>query len=64
MNVAEVTCVFYDSYGKVILREPAALVRKALKPGEARAFRLPFDAVPVSWNNEMPQLVIARIELS
>ena len=64
VNVADVTCVFYDAYGQAILRERAPLVRKALKPGEARAFRLPFDAIPPTWNNQMPQLVIARIELS
>jgi hypothetical protein len=26
-----------------------------------RPFRLPFDDIPASWNNQMPQLVIARI---
>jgi hypothetical protein len=35
-----------------------------LKPGESRDFRLPFDDIPGSWNNQMPQLVIARIEFS
>ena len=64
VNVADVTCVFYDAYGKEVLRERAPLVRKPLKPGETRAFRLPFDAIPATWNNQMPQLVIARIELS
>ena len=64
VNMAELSCVFYDAYGKAIFRERAPLVRKPLKPGEARAFRLPFDAIPATWNNQMPQLVIARIELS
>jgi hypothetical protein len=63
VNVAEVLCVFYDPSGQAIFRERAPLVKKPLKPGEARGFRLPFDAIPANWNNQMPQLVIARIEL-
>ena len=61
---ADVYCVFYNSYGEVILRERAAIVVANLKPGETRAFRLPFDDIPGGWNNQMPQLVIARIEFS
>lgn len=61
---ADLYCVFYNSYGEVILREKVPIVQKPLKPGEARAFRLPFDDIPASWNNQMPQLVIARIEFA
>jgi len=61
---AEVTCVFYNFYGEVILRERVPIVVTGLKPGEMRAFRLPFDDIPGSWNNQMPQLVIARIEFA
>jgi len=61
---ADVYCVFYNSYGEVILRERAAIVVSNLKPGETRAFRLPFDDIPGGWNNQMPQLVIARIEFA
>ena len=61
---ADVYCVFYNSYGEVILRERAAIVVSNLKPGETRAFRLPFDDIPGGWNNQMPQLVIARIEFT
>jgi hypothetical protein len=59
---ADVYCVFYNSYGEVILRERVPIVKTGLKPGETRAFRLPFDDIPGGWNNQMPQLVIARIE--
>jgi hypothetical protein len=59
---ADVFCIFYDAYGQVILRERVQIVQSALKPGETRAFRLPFDDIPEGWNNQMPQLVIARIE--
>jgi hypothetical protein len=59
---ADVYCVFYNSYGEVILRERVPIVVASLKPGETRAFRLPFDDIPGGWNNQMPQLVIARIE--
>jgi hypothetical protein len=61
---ADVYCVFYNSYGEVILRERAPIVVTGLKPGETRSFRLPFDDIPGGWNNQMPQLVIARIEFS
>jgi hypothetical protein len=61
---AEVICVFYNSYGQVILRERVPIVAEGLKPGETRSFRLPFDDIPGGWNNQMPQLVIARIEFT
>ena len=61
---ADVFCIFYNSYGEVVLRERVPIVRNVLKPGETRDFRLPFDDIPGSWNNQMPQLVIARIEFS
>jgi hypothetical protein len=61
---ADVYCVFYNSYGEVILRERVPIVVSGLKPGETRAFRLPFDDIPGGWNNQMPQLVIARIEFA
>jgi hypothetical protein len=61
---ADVTCVFYNSYGEVILRERVPIVVTGLKPGESRQFRLPFDDIPGGWNNQMPQLVIARIEFT
>ncbi len=58
------TCVFYDPYGQVVARELVPIVRSrdgVLSPGEARKFRLPFDALPDEWNQTMPQLVIAQI---
>jgi hypothetical protein len=60
----EVYCVFYNSYGEVVLRERVPIVRTALQPGEMRAFRMPFDTIPGSWNNQMPQLVIALIDFT
>jgi hypothetical protein len=61
---ADVYCVFYNSYGEVILRERVPIVVTNLRPGEKRTFRLPFDDIPGGWNNQMPQLVIARIEFA
>ena len=58
----DVYCNFYNSYGEVVIRERVAIVTTALKPGETRTFRLPFDDIPEGWNNQMPQLVIARIQ--
>jgi hypothetical protein len=60
----DVYCVFYNSYGDLILRERVPIIVTDLKPGETRAFRLPFDDIPGGWNNQMPQLVIARIEFA
>lgn len=58
----DVFCVFYNSYGEVVIRERVPIVAGLLKQGETRAFRLPFDDIPAGWNNQMPQLVIAHIE--
>ena len=60
----ELNCVFYDPYGQVVLRERVPIVRSrqgGLNPGETRDFRLAFDTIPESWNQMLPQLVIAQI---
>lgn len=64
LNRVELNCVFYDPYGQVVLRERVPIVRSTLKPGETRSFRLPFEGVPQSWNQALPQLVIASISFS
>ena len=64
VDYVEVACVFYDAMNQLVLRERLAIVKRPLKPGETRAFRLPFDTLPPSWNNQMPQLVIAQIRFS
>ena len=61
---AEVICIFYDRYGQMTKRERVPIIKTTLRPGESRSFRLPFDDLPDSWNNQMPQLVIASIEFS
>jgi Protein of unknown function (DUF3426) len=65
VKLIEITCVFYDAYGQVVLRERVPIVSPKLgaaAPGQTRPFRLPFDNVPEAWNQVMPQLVIARID--
>lgn len=65
LKLVEINCVFYDPYGQVVLRQRTPIVRgKAggLAAGDTRPFRLPFDTIPESWNNVMPQMVIARID--
>ncbi len=60
-------CIFYDPYGQVIARELTPIVRArdgVLYPGETRGFRLPFDSLPDTWNQTMPQLVIAEIQFA
>jgi len=66
IDTVEIVCIFYDPYGQMVLRERVAIVRKGshLAPGESREFRLRFDTIPASWNQAMPQMVIARIEFS
>lgn len=65
LNLVEINCVFYDPYNQLVLRERAPIVSKrmgGLAPGQTKQFRLPFDSIPDSWNQAMPQLVIAQIQ--
>jgi hypothetical protein len=65
LRSVELNCVFYDSYGQLALRERVDIVRArfgGLAPGETKGFRLAFDNLPQSWNQGMPQLVIAGID--
>ncbi|MBS1853766.1 MAG: hypothetical protein JST11_00255 [Acidobacteria bacterium] len=64
LRTVELYCVFYDVAGQVVARERVPIVNTqmgGLSPGETKGFRMPFDALPTSWNNVMPQLVIAGI---
>ncbi len=65
LDLIELYCVFYDRYGQMVLRKRVAIVNPrmgGLKPGETKTFRLPFDEIPDSWNQAMPQLVIAGVK--
>jgi hypothetical protein len=67
IRLVEIYCVFRDAYGQVVLRERVPIVGPkmgGLAPGELKPFRLPFDSIPESWNQSMPDLVIARIDFS
>lgn len=59
---AEVFCVFRDAAGQIVLRQRWPIVANGLKPGEKKPFRLPFDTVPESWNQQLPNVVVASIE--
>ncbi|MCC6369066.1 MAG: DUF2393 family protein [Bryobacterales bacterium] len=64
LRSVKITCIFYDPYTQVVLKERVEIVRSrsgGLAPGETKPFRLPFDNLPESWNQAMPQLVIAGI---
>jgi flagellar basal body-associated protein FliL len=64
LKTVEINCVFYDPYGQVTLRKRVEIVTRkmnGLAPGETKAFRLAFDDIPESWNQALPQLVIASI---
>ena len=65
VKLAEVTCVFYDYYGKELKRERVAIVGQAGKPmapGASKPFRLAFDDLADTWNQALPKLVIAQIQ--
>jgi hypothetical protein len=65
VKTVEINCVFYDSYGQVVLRKRVPIVSAkigAVAPEQIKPFRLPFDDIPESWNQMMPQLVMAAIE--
>jgi hypothetical protein len=65
MQLVEINCVFMDPYGQVVLRERVPIVSRkmgTLAPGEIKGFRLAFDNIPESWNQAMPQMVIANIQ--
>ena len=64
LQQVDLNCVFSDPNGQIIFREKVGLVKARngpLKPGETREFRLPFDTIPSTWNQALPQLVIAQI---
>jgi hypothetical protein len=64
LQQVDLNCVFYDAYSQVVLRQRVSIVRAktgGLPPGETKSFRLPFDTLPKSWNQSMPQMVIAGI---
>ncbi len=65
LALVEINCIFYDPYGKVVLRQRVPIVSRrmgGLAPGETKQFRLPFDNIPEEWNQATPQLVIAQIQ--
>lgn len=64
LSRVELNCIFYDPYGQVVLRERVPIVRTLTKPGETKSFRLPFEGIPGSWNQALPQLVIAHIQFA
>jgi hypothetical protein len=67
LDTVELYCVFQDGYDQTTLRQRVAIVSPkmgGLKPGDTKSFRLPFDNLPESWNQKMPQLVIASVKFN
>ena len=67
LDSIEINCIFYDAYGQLVLRERVPIVSKkmgGLAPGDTKSFRLAFDNIPESWNEAMPDMVIAGIDFS
>ncbi len=64
LQQVDLMCVFYDLGGQVLTRERVPLVRAkngGLPAGATKDFRLPFDSLGQTWNQRMPQMVIAGI---
>ena len=64
LKKVELICIFNDPYNQVIFRDTVAIVRAdrgGLKPGETKPFRLPFDTIPKTWNQTLPQMVIGGV---
>lgn len=64
LRLVEINCVFHDPYGRIVLRQRTPIVSAkmgGLAPGQTKNFRLAFDVLPESWNQAMPELVIAQI---
>lgn len=64
LDTVDLYCVFNDPNGQLVTRQRVPIVSTrtgGLKPGETKAFRLPFDDIPDRWNRVRPQLVIAGI---
>jgi hypothetical protein len=65
LDTVEIYCIFRDAYGQLVLRKRLPIVSPrmgGLMPGQTKSFRLPFDELPASWNQAMPQLVIAGVK--
>jgi hypothetical protein len=65
LEMVEIFCIFRDPYGQLVLRKRLPIVSPrmgGLKPGDTKSFRLPFDEIPESWNQAMPNLVIAAVK--
>jgi hypothetical protein len=64
LKLVEITCVFRDPSGRVVLRDRVPIVNARMGgvgAGQTKTFRLPFDTIPESWNQALPDLVIAQI---
>jgi len=65
IDQVQVTCLFHEPNLQVIQRERVSIVGSrtgGLQPGETKSFRRNFDAAPDTWNQTMPDLVIAEIK--
>jgi hypothetical protein len=65
IDQVKVTCLFHEPNLQIIQRERVSIVgvrTGTLQPGETKSFRLNFDTVPDTWNQTMPDLVIAEIK--
>ena len=64
VETIRVICVFRDVYRREIKRERVTVTGPRtgpLGPGATKSFHLNFDDIPESWNQAMPDLVIAEI---
>ena len=55
---------FRDTLNQVILQQDRPIIQPAapLAPGDTRQFRLHFDSIPNSWNQQVPQFQLVAME--
>jgi len=60
----EIQMEFVDTLNQVVLRESASPLNPrmaALKPGETRAFQVPFEHMPLEWNQAAPTIAVKSV---
>jgi hypothetical protein len=61
----EITIEFHDPFNQVILRDKQRLFLSTAQPflpGQQRDVQVPYEHIPVQWNNVFPSIVVSGLE--
>ena len=61
----EITIEFHDPFNQVILRDKQRLflpTAPPFMPGQQRDVQVPYEHIPVQWNNVFPSIVVSGLE--